>query len=52
VLDALASGRITISSSLGFGGHVDQNAAFSLAARDDACLGEAIDSAFQEGQSR
>ena len=52
VLDALASGRITISSSLGFGGHVDQNAAFSLAAPDDSCLGEAIDSAFQEGQSR
>jgi len=48
VLDALAGGRITISSSVGFGAHVDQNVAFLFTARDDACLGEAIDSAFQE----
>jgi formyltetrahydrofolate-dependent phosphoribosylglycinamide formyltransferase len=51
-LDALAAGRITVSSSAGFGTRIDKNAAFLLSARDDACLGEAIDSAFQEGQSR
>jgi formyltetrahydrofolate-dependent phosphoribosylglycinamide formyltransferase len=52
VLDAIAAGRITVSSVPIFGAHVVKNAAFVLSSRDEACLGEVIDSAlFQEGQS-
>jgi formyltetrahydrofolate-dependent phosphoribosylglycinamide formyltransferase len=46
VLDALAAGRITLSSSPGFAARTGpEHAAFLLTSRDDACLGEAIDSA-------
>lgn len=49
VVDALAGGRITISSSPRLGvANGTEHAAFLLTSREDACLAEAIDSALAE----